>query len=155
MARRSSEIKKIQDSSKRYVAFTKRRNGLFNKARELHEICDASVAIIVFSLAGNAYAFGDPSVCSVVDRYRQAGAASPDNIIPVAGNLTAAEKKIGEILEKAVETNCTGGRSVWDKEVDKLEFGEIEDMKNAMEEMKKMIRLYQRRILSDESNRAK
>lgn len=153
MARRSLEIKKIQDRSRRHVTFTKRRKGLFKKAGELHSSFDAHVAVIAFSLAGNAYAFGDPSVSSVLDRYRQAAVASPADINPIAVDLTAAEKKVGEILERVVETNGAGGRSVWDKEVDKLGFGEIEEMKNAMEEMKKMIVLQQRRILSDESNR--
>lgn len=153
MARRPVEIKKIQDRSKRQVTFTKRRNGLFTKAGKLHSEFDADVAVIAFSLAGNAFAFGDPSVVSVLDRYRQAGAASPPNIYPVAGTLTAAEKKVGEILKKVVETNGAGGRSVWDKEFEKLGFGEIEEMKNAMEEMKRMIGLQQRRILSEESNR--
>lgn len=141
MARRPVEIKKIQDRSKRQVTFTKRRNGLFTKAGKLHSEFDADVAVIAFSLAGNAFAFGDPSVVSVLDRYRQAGAAS------------AAEKKVGEIMKKVVETNGAGGRSVWDKEFEKLGFGEIEEMKNAMEEMKRMIGLQQRRILSEESNR--
>ncbi|KAK1365206.1 MADS-box transcription factor 47-like [Heracleum sosnowskyi] len=152
MARRSVEIKKIQDRSKRQVTFTKRRQGLFKKAGQLHSMCDADVAVIAFSLAGNAYAFGDPSVSSILDRYRQAGAASPEDIYPVAVNLTAAEKKVGEILEKAAETKGAGGRSVWDKEVEKLGFGEIEEMENAVEEMKKLIGLQKRRILSNESN---
>lgn len=148
MARRSVEIKKIEERSKRQVTFTKRRQGLFKKAGELHSKCNADVAIIAFSLAGNAYAFGDPSVSSVLDRYYKAVAEPPENSIPVARELTAAERKVGDMLEKVVESNG-GGRGVWDKEVEKLGFGEIEEVKMAMEELKKSIVSQQRRILSN------
>ncbi|WOH14880.1 hypothetical protein DCAR_0934408 [Daucus carota subsp. sativus] len=151
MARRSVEIKKIEDRSKRQVTFTKRRQGLFKKAGELHSKCNADVAVIAFSLAGNAYAFGDPSVPSVLDRYYKAAAAPPENPAPVAGESTAAERKVGEMLEKVVETR-DGGQRAWDREVDKLGFGEIEEVKIAMEEMKKRIVLQQRRILFESSN---
>lgn len=153
MARRSVEIKKIEDRSKRQVTFTKRRQGLFKKAGELHSKCNADVAVIAFSLAGNAYAFGDPSVPSVLDRYYKYKAVpvSPEIPTPIAGEVSPAEKKVGEMLEKVVEMRG-GGRRVWDKEVEKLGFGEIEEVNVAMEEMKKRIVLQQRRILSEASN---
>ncbi|KAK1400631.1 K-box region and MADS-box transcription factor family protein [Heracleum sosnowskyi] len=150
MARRSVEIKKIEDRSKRQVTFTKRRQGLFKKAGELHSKCNADVAVIAFSLAGNAYAFGDPSVSSLLDRYNKAVEVSPDIEIPVAGEVSTAERKAGEMLEKVVETR--GGRREWDKEVEKLGEAEIDAVKVAMEEMKKKIVMQQRRILAEASN---
>lgn len=150
MARRSVEIKKIQDRSKRQVTFTKRRQGLFKKAGELHSSCDADVAVIAFSLAGNAYAFGDPSVSSVLERYYKAAAAPEEIPAPVAGEVLPAERKVGEMLEKVVETR--GGRSVWDKEVEKFGIAEIDEVMVAMEEIKRKIVLQQRRILSEASN---
>ncbi|KAK7839334.1 agamous-like mads-box protein agl62 [Quercus suber] len=48
-----------------YCTFTKRRNGLCSKARELYNLCGAQVAAIVFSPKNKMYTFGEPSVDSV------------------------------------------------------------------------------------------
>ncbi|KAF3967398.1 hypothetical protein CMV_008606 [Castanea mollissima] len=52
-----------------YCTFTKRRNGLCSKARELSTLCGAQVAAIVFSPKNKMYTFGEPSVDSVVNRF--------------------------------------------------------------------------------------
>jgi hypothetical protein len=39
------------------VRFSKRRSGLFKKAFELSVLCDAQVALVVFSPAGRLYEF--------------------------------------------------------------------------------------------------
>lgn len=150
MARRAIEIKKIEDRSKRQVTFTKRRQGLFKKAGELHSKFNADVAVIAFSLAGNAYAFGDPSVDSVLEKYYKAVAEPPEVEVPVAGDVSPAERKVGEMMEKVVENR--GGRRVWDEEVEKLGVAEIDEVRVAMEEMKRKIVVQQRRILAEASN---
>ena len=63
------EIKEIQNKGAMYCTFTKRRNGLCSKARELHTLCGAQVAAIVFSPKNKMYTFGEPSVDSVVNRF--------------------------------------------------------------------------------------
>ncbi|KAK1269076.1 Agamous-like MADS-box protein AGL61 [Acorus gramineus] len=67
--RRRIEIKRIEKEEARQVCFSKRRYGVFKKASELSILCGADVAIIVFSPAGNAFAFGHPSVESLVKRF--------------------------------------------------------------------------------------
>lgn len=57
MGRAKIEIKKIKDASRRQVAFSKRRNGVMKKAYELSVLCDAQVAVIVFSQNGKLYEF--------------------------------------------------------------------------------------------------
>jgi hypothetical protein len=39
------------------VRFSKRRSGLFKKAHELSVLCDAQVALVVFSPAGRLHEF--------------------------------------------------------------------------------------------------
>lgn len=63
------EIKEIQNKGAMYCTFTKRRNGLCSKARELSTLCGAQVAAIVFSPKNKMYTFGEPSVDSVVNRF--------------------------------------------------------------------------------------
>ncbi|KAK9145081.1 hypothetical protein Sjap_004984 [Stephania japonica] len=52
MVRGKTEIKLIENTTRRQVTFSKRRSGLFKKAFELSLLCDAEVAAIVFSPTG-------------------------------------------------------------------------------------------------------
>ncbi|XP_019465322.1 PREDICTED: myocyte-specific enhancer factor 2B-like [Lupinus angustifolius] len=60
----------IAKDSNLQVTFSKRRTGLFKKASELCTLCDAKVALVVFSPANKAFSFGDPSIDVAVDRYQ-------------------------------------------------------------------------------------
>lgn len=51
------ELRRIEDRTSRQVRFSKRRSGLFKKAHELSVLCDARVAVVVFSPAGRLYAY--------------------------------------------------------------------------------------------------
>ena len=57
MARERREIKRIESAAARQVTFSKRRRGLFKKAEELSVLCDAEVALIIFSSRGKLYEF--------------------------------------------------------------------------------------------------
>ena len=57
MARERREIKRIESAAARQVTFSKRRRGLFKKAEELSVLCDADVALIVFSSTGKLSQF--------------------------------------------------------------------------------------------------
>lgn len=59
MGRGKIEIKKIENLNNRQVTFSKRRNGLLKKAKELSVLCDAEVAVIVFSSTGKLYEFSN------------------------------------------------------------------------------------------------
>lgn len=50
-------MKRIENASSRQVTFSKRRNGLLKKAYELSVLCDADVALIIFSSKGRLYEF--------------------------------------------------------------------------------------------------
>jgi MADS-box transcription factor len=57
------EIKRIENTTNRQVTFCKRRNGLLKKAYELSVLCDAEVALIVFSSRGRLYEFANNRLC--------------------------------------------------------------------------------------------
>ena len=58
MGRGRVVMKRIENKINRQVTFSKRRNGLLKKAYELSVLCDAEVALIVFSSRGKLYEFG-------------------------------------------------------------------------------------------------
>ncbi|XP_022951349.1 MADS-box protein SVP-like isoform X1 [Cucurbita moschata] len=69
MAREKIKIKKISNLTARQVTFSKRRRGLFKKAEELSVLCDAEVALLVFSATGKLFEFSSSSVKDVITRY--------------------------------------------------------------------------------------
>ncbi|OWM64979.1 hypothetical protein CDL15_Pgr028697 [Punica granatum] len=58
MGRGRVEVKRIENKINRQVTFSKRRNGLLKKAYELSVLCDAEIALIIFSSRGKLYEFG-------------------------------------------------------------------------------------------------
>ncbi|KAI5066134.1 hypothetical protein GOP47_0018758 [Adiantum capillus-veneris] len=70
MGRGKIEMKRIENSSNRQVTFCKRRVGLLKKARELSILCDAQVALIVFSSSGRLFQYsGDRSMPEILEAY--------------------------------------------------------------------------------------
>ncbi|RWW50609.1 hypothetical protein BHE74_00043114 [Ensete ventricosum] len=55
MGRGKIVIRRIDNSTSRQVTFSKRRNGLLKKAKELAILCDAEVGVLVFSGTGRLY----------------------------------------------------------------------------------------------------
>ncbi|KAL0874642.1 hypothetical protein Bca101_024347 [Brassica carinata] len=108
MGRKKLEIKRIENKSSRQVTFSKRRNGLIEKARQLSVLCDASVALLVVSASGKLYNFssGD-NLVKILDQY---GKQHADDL--EALDLQSKALKYGshdELLElvesKLVESN--------------------------------------------------
>ncbi|KAL6011582.1 hypothetical protein ACLOJK_002030 [Asimina triloba] len=69
MGRGKVELKRIENATNRQVTFSKRRNGLLKKAVELSILCDAEVALLVFSPTGKSYQY---SSHETISRYRVA-----------------------------------------------------------------------------------
>ncbi|CAL5068259.1 unnamed protein product [Urochloa decumbens] len=72
MGRGKIVIRRIDNSTSRQVTFSKRRNGIFKKARELAILCDAEVGLAIFSSTGRLYEYASTSMKSVIDRYGRA-----------------------------------------------------------------------------------
>ncbi|KAL8471827.1 hypothetical protein ACS0TY_028529 [Phlomoides rotata] len=72
MGRGRVELKRIENKINRQVTFAKRRNGLLKKAYELSVLCDAEVALIVFSNRGKLYEFCSSSnMLKTLERYQK------------------------------------------------------------------------------------
>ncbi|KAJ4836712.1 hypothetical protein Tsubulata_031906, partial [Turnera subulata] len=57
MVRGKIQMRKIENATSRQVTFSKRRNGLLKKAHELSVLCDAEVAVLIFSQRGRLFEF--------------------------------------------------------------------------------------------------
>ncbi|KAF8404706.1 hypothetical protein HHK36_009594 [Tetracentron sinense] len=69
MAREKIQIRKIDNTTARQVTFSKRRRGLFKKAEELAILCDAEVALIIFSATGKLFEYSSSSMKAILERH--------------------------------------------------------------------------------------
>ncbi|XP_074558604.1 MADS-box transcription factor 6-like [Curcuma longa] len=79
MGRGRVELKRIENKINRQVTFSKRRNGLLKKAYELSVLCDAEIALIVFSSRGKLYEFGSVGTSKTLERYQHCSYTSQDS----------------------------------------------------------------------------
>ncbi|KAL0350759.1 UNVERIFIED_CONTAM: Agamous-like MADS-box protein FUL-L [Sesamum radiatum] len=72
MGRGRVQLKRIENKISRQVTFSKRRSGLQKKAHEISVLCDADVALIVFSTKGKLFEFStDSRMERIVERYER------------------------------------------------------------------------------------
>ncbi|KAI9398332.1 hypothetical protein POPTR_003G169700v4 [Populus trichocarpa] len=70
MGRKKVELKRIEKKICRQITFSKRRNGLIKKARDLSLLCDVQVALLVFSSSGKLYEFSSAgSLAKILKRH--------------------------------------------------------------------------------------
>ncbi|KAK4421092.1 Agamous-like MADS-box protein [Sesamum alatum] len=138
MGRRKIEIKKIEKKTNLQVTFSKRRSGLFKKAGELGVLCGAEIAILIQSPAEKIFAFGNPSVESVLDRFQRGGSLPPP---PPARNVDIGEyaeavrrlegKK--EMEKSSVKETEKERELWWDEDFENMEVHELEEYAKALE----------------------
>ncbi|XP_066379617.1 MADS-box transcription factor 14-like [Miscanthus floridulus] len=74
MRRGKVQLKRIENKINRQVTFSKRRSGLLKKAQEISVLCDAEVALIIFSTQGKLYEY---STDSCMDKILNGMSATP------------------------------------------------------------------------------
>ncbi|KAI4357992.1 hypothetical protein L6164_001903 [Bauhinia variegata] len=72
MGRGRVQLKRIENKINRQVTFSKRRGGLLKKAHEISVLCDAEVAVIVFSHKGKLFEYAtDSCMEKILERYER------------------------------------------------------------------------------------
>ncbi|TKY54999.1 Agamous MADS-box protein AGL8-like [Spatholobus suberectus] len=72
MGRGRVELKRIENKINRQVTFSKRRSGLLKKTREISVLCDAEVALIVFSTKGKLFEYStQPCMERILEQYER------------------------------------------------------------------------------------
>ncbi|KAE9620116.1 hypothetical protein Lal_00040245 [Lupinus albus] len=146
--RQRIEMKKITKESNLQVTFTKRRNGLFKKANELCTLCDAQVALLVFSPSNKLFSFGKPSVDAVIDRYLLKD--QPQNLenMQYLQELTDKINEINEDLETekkcsediAKERKEAQEQFWWASPIEDMKGNQLGQFKLALENLKKDVK---------------
>ncbi|KAK7308567.1 hypothetical protein VNO77_42185 [Canavalia gladiata] len=146
--KRKTEIKKVEQRSKRHVTFSKRKLGLFNKLTELSILCQSQTALIITSQNGKLYSCGYPDVNAVVRRYLAGGSPQCESIkkqrelidtlrleYETTQNHLQEEKNRLQNIKEAQE-NRFGFPSWWNQSIDDMDLENLEQFKDSLELLK-------------------
>nr|XP_043614454.1 MADS-box protein JOINTLESS-like isoform X3 [Erigeron canadensis] len=122
MAREKIKIKKIDNITARQVTFSKRRRGLLKKAQELAVLCDAEVALIIFSATGKLFEYSSSSMQDLLGKYKLHNRDKTDepslDLQLVEGDEVRLSK---EINDKNRELSQLRGQDLQGLTIDELE----------------------------------
>ncbi|KAE8787084.1 hypothetical protein D1007_39048 [Hordeum vulgare] len=104
MGRGKVEMRRIENKISRQVTFAKRRNGLLKKAYELSLLCDAEVALIIFSGRGRLFEFSSSScMYKTLERYRTCNSNSQEATPQVENENQVLLDQLFELKSKEQE----------------------------------------------------
>ncbi|CAO2842282.1 unnamed protein product [Amaranthus hypochondriacus] len=150
LGRGKIEIKRIENTTNRQVTFCKRRNGLLKKAYELSVLCDAEVALIVFSSRGRLYEYANHSVKGTIERYKkvcsdQSGAGSVAEANAQYYQQEAA--KLRHQIESATKKNRSLSRNLMGEGLTELTMKELKNLESQLEKALTRIRSKKNELL--------
>ncbi|XP_009591403.1 MADS-box transcription factor 23-like [Nicotiana tomentosiformis] len=133
MGRGKIEIKMIENTNSRQVTFSKRRQGLMKKAKELAILCDAEVGVLVFSNTGKLYQFASSSMENILSRYNKAPESSELTTIENVAAEHEWQPEVNELraevaLLRQVQSRLMG------KELEGLNFKDLQQLEHQLTE---------------------
>ncbi|KAJ0237956.1 Agamous-like MADS-box protein AGL3 [Hirschfeldia incana] len=150
MGRGKVELKRIENKINRQVTFAKRRNGLLKKAYELSVLCDAEIALLIFSNRGKLYEFcSSPSgMTKTVEKYRKHSYATMD---PNQSAKDLQEKYQDYLkLKSRVEILQHSQRHLLGEEIAGMGVNELEQLEYQVDASLKQIRSRKARAMLDQ-----
>nr|ABE03878.1 AGAMOUS LIKE6-like protein [Momordica charantia] len=130
MGRGRVELKRIENKINRQVTFSKRRNGLLKKAYELSVLCDAEVALIIFSSRGKLYEFGSAGTTKTLERYQRCCFSPQDNHIE--RQTQSWFQEISKLKVK-YESLCRTQRHLLGEDLGPLSVKELQNLEKQLE----------------------
>lgn len=149
MGRGKIEIKRIENTTNRQVTFCKRRNGLLKKAYELSVLCDAEVALIVFSSRGRLYEYANQSVKSTIDRYKKTCSDSSSTGSVAVANAQFYQQESAK-LRNQIEATQKGIRDMLGESLSSSSARELKNLEGKLEKAISKIRTKKNELLFQE-----
>ncbi|KAM3694625.1 hypothetical protein ACJW31_07G072000 [Castanea mollissima] len=132
MTRKKIQIKKIDNTTARQVTFSKRRRGLFKKAYELSTLCDAEIALMVFSATGKLFDYASSSMQQVIERHN----LHPENLCKMDQLSLELQLEKGTsyaMLSKEIEDKTHELRRIKGEELHGMDIEELQKLEKVLE----------------------
>ncbi|WCJ22082.1 Floral homeotic protein APETALA 1 [Euphorbia peplus] len=149
MGRGRVQLKRIENKINRQVTFSKRRVGLMKKAHEISVLCEAEVALIVFSHKGKLFEFSSDSCMEkILERYERNNYTERQLM---ATDLNSHENWTHEYnrLKAKVELLQRNHRHYMGEELESMSQKELGNLEQQLENALKHIRLRKNQLLAD------
>nr|AXR86364.1 agamous-like 2 [Kerria japonica] len=149
MGRGRVELKRIENKINRQVTFAKRRNGLLKKAYELSILCDAEVALIIFSNRGKLYEFcSSSSILKTLERYQKCSYGQVEVTKP-AKELESSYREYLK-LKGRFESLQRTQRNLLGEDLGPLNTKELEQLERQLEASLKQVRSTKTQYMLDQ-----
>nr|AAG43200.1 MADS box protein 3 [Zea mays] len=149
MGRGKVQLKRIENKINRQVTFSKRRNGLLKKAHEISVLCDAEVAVIVFSPKGKLYEYAsDSRMDKILERYERYSYAEKALISAESeseGNWCHEYRK----LKAKIETIQRCHKHLMGEDLESLNPKELQQLEQQLESSLKHIRSRKSHLMAE------
>ncbi|KAF1002855.1 MADS-box protein 04g005320-like isoform X2 [Apium graveolens] len=148
MGRGKVVLKRIENKINRQVTFAKRRNGLLKKAYELSVLCDAEVALIIFSTRGKLYEFASSSsMDKTLEKYQRYSYAQLESTTGQPDNNAQGRYQEYLKLKAKVESLKRTQRHVLGEDLEQLETNELHQLERQLDSTLKQVRSIRARHL--------
>nr|ASZ79964.1 MADS34 [Bambusa multiplex] len=149
MGRGKIVIRRIDNATSRQVTFSKRRSGLLKKARELSILCDAEVAVVLFSHAGRLSQFSSSNMLKTLERYQRYIYASQDAAVPPSDVMQNNYQEYVK-LKSRVEVLQRSQRNLLGEDLAPLGTTELDQLESQVDKTLKQIKSRKTQVLLDE-----
>ncbi|XP_023534800.1 agamous-like MADS-box protein AGL9 homolog [Cucurbita pepo subsp. pepo] len=151
MGRGRVELKRIENKINRQVTFAKRRNGVLKKAYELSVLCDAEVALIIFSNRGKLYEFcSSSSMLKTLERYQKCNYGAPEANVSTREALEVSSQQEYLKLKARYEALQRSQRNLLGEDLGPLSSKELESLERQLDMSLKHIRSTRTQYMLDQ-----
>ncbi|CAN1223477.1 Agamous-like MADS-box protein AGL62 [Linum perenne] len=144
-------MSKIEKDSDKMITFSKRRSGIYKKASELATLTGCEIGFLVFSPAGKAFSFADPSFDYIMKRFMGCKQLEPASMPYNMDGLRQARidqlaERYNDVLEffyierkkEGILKGLVAGKPMnnwWNRSIDDVAPEEIQGLENAFLEV--------------------
>ncbi|KAG6669639.1 MADS-box protein SOC1-like isoform X2 [Carya illinoinensis] len=154
MVRGKTQMRRIENATSRQVTFSKRRNGLLKKAFELSVLCDAEVALIIFSPRGKLYEFASSSMQGTIDRYRRHSKEIQTNNKSIEQNMQHLRIEASNMMKK-IELLEVSKRRLLGESLGSCSIEELQQIEHQLERSVNKVRARKTQVFKEQIEQLK